>query len=144
MPQGFPAAIFPDAAAWLISYLAARIDGRDEPYAADVTIRGDAPDESTQDPWPTSGYLVTVRDDGGQVQPFRRLGRLGINVWAPTKADCADLAALVSALIVDSPGSGRCVGVETLSGPLIVPETSGRHHRYLTAELVFTGAALTA
>lgn len=144
MPQGFPAAIYPDAAAWAIAYLSDRLAARPEAYAADVTVRGQAADESTQDPWPASARLVTVRDDGGQVQPFRRLGRLGVNVWGPTKGECADLAALVSALLVDSPGSGRVVGVGSVTGPLIVPETSGRHHRYLTAELVFTGASLTA
>lgn len=144
MPQFFPAAVYDDASSWGVSYLETALTGRAETYAQDVTVRGQAPDEGTDDPWPTSDRLVTVRDDGGQTQPFRRTARLGINVWGPTKAECADLANLVAALIVNSPGSGRVVGVQSINGPLIVPETSGRHHRYLTAELVFTGAALTA
>lgn len=145
MVQFSPAAIYPDDVAWCIAYLGLQLSSRTEPFAQDVTVRRQAPDEGSGDEWPASGRLVTVRGDGGRTAPFRRFGRLGVNVWAASRADTADLAALVAALLMNSPGSGRVVGVETVTGPIDVPESNtGRHHRYLTAELVFSGSALTA
>lgn len=136
MPQGRPALIYPDAVTWAVGYLEAALP--------DARVRDSAPDEGTDDPWPEKGRLITVRDDGGRREPFRRIAALAVNVWAPTSTDARDLAELVAALLENSPGSGRVVGVDSMFGPSIVPEVSGRHHRYLTADLVFTGSALTA
>lgn len=146
MPQGRPGLLFPDASEWMISYLEGRLSGRAEPYAAHVLVAGDAPDEELTNLWPASGRVVTVRDDGGSRDGFRQFSRLGFNVWTArgAAADAHDLSGLVAALVDDSPGFGRVVGVVSTSVPIEVPDSSGRPHRYFTAELVFTGSALTA
>ncbi len=148
MPQMRPALVYADPAQWGVNYLTSRLSGRSEPFAQDVDVRGSAPDESTDDPWPESTRLVTVREDGGSRQLFSKSVRLAVNVWSGNRpqdaGDCADLAELVAALLDDSPGHGSVVAVTASNGPFPVPEKSGRPHRYLTVELVFTGSALSA
>lgn len=138
-----PAIVWPDVEAEFIAYMAPALQARLEAYAADVVVRNRVPDESATNPWPTSGRLVVVRDDGGPAtQDVRAAARLGVRVWAPTEAETSDLANLVAALVRGwrSPTVRRTEP----SRPFSVPEESQRPAAYFTAELTIRGRALPA
>lgn len=139
-----PAIIFPDVEAWAVTYLTAALAAREESYAASVTVRTQAPSETGGDDWPTSGRLVTVRNDGGPRSDVTRTQSLGVNVWATAAPETANLANLVAAILDASPGSGSVIATLGMTGPYRVPEQSGRLHQYLSVDLVVTGTPLTA
>lgn len=135
------AIIWPDVEAEFIAYMTPALDERPEAYAADVEVRNRVPNESATQPWPTSGRLVVVRDDGGPTtQDVRGTARLGVRVWGATEAETSDLANLVVALVRGwrSPAVRRTEPTR----PFSVPEESRRPAAYFTAELMIRGRAL--
>ena len=138
-----PAVVFPDVKAWAVSYLSAALGARAESYASGVSVRSRVPAETVADPWPVSGRLVTVRDDGGsRVGPVTRRTLLAVNVWADTEKNTADLAALVVALLEDAAGSGPVVAHDNTSGPVEVVEESTRPRRYASVDIIVRGSDL--
>lgn len=132
-----PGVIWPDVEAAFVGYMSAALSAvaATRPYASDVTV-------GTKAPRPMPGRVVTVRDDGGPVLgDARATARLGVNVWAESDEVCADLAALVVALIGAWPDGDPVIrAVPTRAAP--VPEESGKPHRYLTAEVWVRGTSL--
>jgi len=136
--QKKPPVVFPDEALWAVGYvrtaLAARPVG--ETFADDVTVGNEAPETL-----PTR--LVTIRNDGGRrLEDVRKVVSLGVNVWAASKADAANLAHLVAAILEDAPGSGAVVGHAGTSGPYPVPEQSSKPHWFMSVDLLVRGTAL--
>ena len=105
-------------------------------YAADVHV-------SVVVPNPRTERMVIIRRDGGrQVDPVRETARLGVQVWASTVKECADLANLVRALLLAmADGAPVCRVSETLA-PSPVDDESGQPMRYGTFTLVARGADL--
>lgn len=137
------AILWSDIEAEFIGYMGPALSARPEAYADGVAVRNRVPNESSTQPWPTSGRLVVVRDDGGSTtQDVRADARLGIKVWAPTEAECSDLANLVVALVRAwrSPTVRRTQPTR----PYSVTEESARPARYFTAELMIRGRQLPA
>lgn len=137
-----PAIIWPDMEAEFTSYMRPALQARPESYAADVAVRNAVPRETEVDPWPTSGRLVVVRDDGGPTtRDVRATARLGVQVWAEDEGTCSDLANLVMALT----GAWRSATVRRSepSRPFSVTEDSGRPKQFFTAELMIRGRALS-
>jgi hypothetical protein len=127
--------VWPDIEAAFITYMQAALDARAEDFAADVTVGNLMPD-------PRPDRAVIVRDDGGpSLGDVRAVARLGVNVWASTATDCADLAALVTALINDWP-DGSPVVKASASRSYPVADSSTQPHRYLTAEVWVRGTNL--
>lgn len=130
-----PSILWPDVEAWAVDYLTTALAAREEPHADGVEVR-------TQVGKTMPARLVTVRDDGGGRTEITRSSGLGVNVWAESEAVCSDLARLVCSLLEAAAGNGpvrACVGS---FGPYPVPE-EGKPHRYLSVDLVVTGAPLT-
>jgi hypothetical protein len=134
-----PVQIFPDVAALIGDYLRTAIAARPEAYASGVTVAGYWPEGKA-----IPARLVTVRDDGGpRLGPVTKLVTIAVNVWAATEADCSDLALLTAALLESAPGDGPPIlAHDGATGPVRVPELSGKPHRYLTADLVVRGTDL--
>ena len=130
-----------DVEAEFIGYMTSALQARPESYATDVAVRNRVPDERAGGtPWPTSGRLIVVRDDGGPTtQDVRATARIGVRVWGADDAETADLALLASALV----GAWRSptVRVSQPTRPYSVTEESGRPARYFTAELMIRGRA---
>jgi hypothetical protein len=130
-----PGIIWPDIEAAFITYMKAALAARPESFASGVTVSNAMP--ATRPP-----RAVIVRDDGGPpLGDVRAVARLGIQVWAMTAADCTDLAALVTALVNDWP-DGTPVVKATATRGYPVPDESGQHQRYLTAEVWVRGTNL--
>ena len=130
------AVVFPDIEAWLISYLRDLLSGRSEPYAADVFVGHTVPDTRAE-------RMVIVRRDGGPRETVvTERARVGVQVWAGTEPDAADLAAMVRALVGASAGEGPVKRVPALTGPAAVADESDQPLRYLTAELTVRGSVL--
>lgn len=138
-----PPVVFESTKAWAVSYLSTALAARAESFAADVAVRTDVPAGSSQDPWPASGRVVQVRDDGGARSPdVRKTVSLSFNVFAPVDADAEDLAALVAALLERSPGDGPVVAHLGSFGPYEVADESGRPCYYLSVDLSVRGVPL--
>lgn len=136
-----PAILWPDVEAEFYGYMAAALAARSEPYADAVRVSNRVPRETASDPWPTSGRLVVVRDDGGPTtEDVRATARLGVRVWAEDEAAASDLANLCVALV----RAWRSATVRRAipSRPYSVTETSGRPAQFFTAELTIRGRAL--
>ena len=131
-----PSILWPDVEAWAITYLTAALAARDEPYAAGVPVRKDVGEAMPP-------RLVTIRDDGGGRGDVTRTSGIGVNVWATTDEDCSDLARLVCALLEAAAGNGPVVAVTGSFGPFPVPDETRKPHRYMSVDLVVTGAPLT-
>lgn len=93
-------------------------------------------------PAPMPDTAVIVRDDGG---PFladtRSTARLGLQVWATTREECADLASLVTGYLhgwAEDNTTPAIVRSRCTRG-FPVADDSGRPVRYLTAELWVRG-----
>lgn len=137
------AIVWSDIEAEFIGYMGPALIARPEAFTADVMVRNRVPNESATQPWPTSGRLIVVRDDGGPTtQDVRATARLGVRVWAPTEAETSDLANLVVALVRGwrSPVVRRTEPTR----PYSVTEESRRPAMYFTAELMIRGRALPA
>ena len=132
-----PGVIWPDVEAAFITYMDAALTAAaaTKPHAVDVCV-------GNRLPRPIPTRAVSVRDDGGPVLgDVRAVARLGVNVWAESDEVCADLAALVVALIGAWPDGDPVIrAVPTRAAP--VPEESGKPHRYLTAEVWVRGTSL--
>lgn len=123
-----PVAALPiDADLWWIVYLRGALVDRTEPYAQGVSFGRKVPN-------PRLDRMVIVRRDGGSVRGLFDRPRITLDVWAKTDKDAADLAALVTALAFDAPGTNGCVRVEHLSGPNDVTEPSGQPRRTVLIE----------
>lgn len=132
-----PVQVFPDVTSWATTYLRDALAARPEVYASGVTVA----------PWwdgtDLPARLVTARDDGGPRDgPVTKRCSVAVNVWAATESDAADLAALVAALLEAAAGNGPVVAHDGSTGPVRVPDNTGKSHRYLTADLVVRGADL--
>lgn len=140
-----PPVLFPDVLDWACGYVRTALAARTEAYTSSVTVRDQRPDESAVDTMPTSGRLVTIRDDGGPRLPgVTRVTTLGINVWAKKTKDAKNLALMVAAILEASPGNGAIVAHRGATGPLSVqdPADMGRPHFYLSVDLGVRGSAL--
>jgi hypothetical protein len=132
--MGIPV-VWPDVEAAVITYLTTALAGRAESFTDGVDVVRTLPD-------PRPARCVTVRSDGGpSLGDVRGLARLGVNVWAQTDEDAADLANLTSALVTAMP-NGQPVITATASLPYAIPDPSGQPLRYFTAELVVRGTGL--
>jgi len=135
--------LFSDTKVWAIGYLQAALNARAESYTTSVSVRATTPAETTDDPWPTSGRVVTIRDDGGnRVGPVFRNVALGVKVFGPTAQQAADLSRMVTALLEASAGSGDVVAHVSTAGPVEVAEESKRSSRYVSVVLQVRGSAL--
>lgn len=131
------AVVWPDVEAAAITYLKAALTARAESYASGVTVMNKVP---TTRP----ARMVLVRDDGGPaLGDVRATARMGIQVWAATTADAADLAALVVALIMAWPNGSATVLRASASRPFPIADESGNTYRYLTADLTIRGTGLS-
>lgn len=138
-----------DIEAEFIGYMASALQSRPEAYAANVRVSNKVPNESTSQPWPASGRLVVVRDDGGPMtQDVRATARIGVRIWGHNdvgddhESPTSDLANLVAALV----GGWRSPTVRRTepTRPYSVTEESARPAHYFTAELMIRGRALPA
>jgi len=126
---------FGDVDLWATGYLRAALALRAEAYATGVTV-------GTTVPTTIPARLVTIRRDGGpRVNMRQEVARLGVNVWAATEQDAADLARLVRALFAAAVGNGSVKKVAEIAGPSPIADTKPR--RYFVVELTITGSVLT-
>lgn len=129
-----PAAVLhPDAELWATGYLRAALTARAEPYAASVRVSNAKTN--------TPGRQVVVRRDGGPQDGLFDLPRLTVRVWAATEQETGDLARLVRALLVGSPGNGPVVAAVSFTGPQGVPDASGPQ-KFFTVDLTMRGVNL--
>ena len=130
-----PAAVqFEDEVLLVCDYLRSALAARTEPYAAGVYVGNEKPSTNR-------ARAVVVRRDGGPQQGLFDTARLTVRVWADHEQDAADLARLVRALLVVSPGTGPIVGALSPQGPMGVPDAS-QPQKFLTVELKLRGADL--
>jgi hypothetical protein len=146
--------VWPDVEAAFITYMTAALAARPEAVTDDVLVSNLLPDERPEravtDDVLVSNLLpderperaVIVRDDGGPVLgDVRAVARLGVRVWALTREDATDLAALVAALLTLWP-DGKPVLTARPSRAYPLPDESGQPSRYFTAELIIRGTGL--
>jgi hypothetical protein len=107
----------PDAELWATGYVRTFLQGRDEPYATDVTVGKVKP--TTNVP-----RMVTIRRDGGLVDGVVDNPRLTIRVWADKDQEASDLARLLVAAIKACPGNGPALAVTNVFGPSPIPDSS--------------------
>jgi hypothetical protein len=130
-----PGIVWTDIESAFISYMSAALAGRPEAVAAGVRVGNK---QAT-----SPAKQVIVRDDGGPSRgDVRGTARIGVRVLAKTWSDCADLAALVVALIGAWPDGKPVVAVSSLSRGYPVADASEVPERYITAELVVRGTNL--
>lgn len=125
--------LFPDAELWATAALREVLEGRPEPYVTGVKV-------SNAVPAVRPSRLVTIRRDGGAENGVFDQPRFGVNVWAATEKDVADLARLVTALFRLLPGDGVCVSMRQVGGPSAIPDAQPR--RFMTFEGVLRGVGL--
>lgn len=126
-----PAVVFPDVELWATTYLRAALAGRPEAYAAGAFV-------SNKKPTANRAKTVVVRRDGGPQVGLFDFARLTVRVWDDDEQTASDLARLVRALLMVSPGNGPVVGVESPSGPQGVPD-SAQPQKFLSVELKMRG-----
>lgn len=137
------AILWSDIEAEFIGYMGPALSSRPEAYADGVAVRNRVPNESATQPWPTSGRLIVVRDDGGPTKWWgQAVARLGVRVWAADEGETSDLANLMVALI----GGWRdeVVRWSSTTRPYDVTEQSGRPCMYFTSDLLIRGQKLPA
>lgn len=131
-----PLAALPvDADLWWIVYLRGALSDRSEPHAQSVHFARKVPN-------PRLERMVIVRRDGGNVTGAFDRPRITLDCWGKSDKDVADLAALVTALAFDAPGTNGCVRVQHLSGPNDVTEESGQPRRSVLIEATHRAAIL--
>jgi hypothetical protein len=111
------AVVPPDAELWATGYVRAFLAGRDEPYAAGVSVGKSKPTDNRS-------RIVAVRRDGGEVRGNIDNPRLAFRVWATKDQEASDLARLLVAAIKASPGSGPGLSVVNVFGPSPIPDSS--------------------
>lgn len=131
-----PVVVQPDVELWATTMLRQALAARPEPYAAGVYV-------SNAVPTTRRDRMVIVRRDGGaRLDLVREVARLGVNVWAKTDRDAADLARLVAALLWASPTGDPVLRVEQPMGSTPVADPSGQPLRYQTFEVTTRGQQL--
>ena len=81
--------------------------------------------------------MVMVRRDGGRrLDRTREQAQLGVQVWAPTHKECADLANLVRALLGAMPDGDPVCAVSEILAPAPVADPSGQPMRFGTFALI--------
>lgn len=124
--------LFPDVEAWLTAHLRDGLAARTEAYCADVHVGIDEPN-------PRPARSVVVRRVGGfRLDRVRELARMGVNVWAATEADAADLTSMVRALVAACPDGLPVVKAAEQSAN-DVPDA--QPHRYVVVDLTVRGSA---
>jgi len=116
---------FPDVQLSLIEHLRAHFPG--------IPVVGETPK-------PRPAQCVVIRSDGGTgLGDVRAEARLGVRVWAETRAECADLAAVVVEKIGLWPTGGPICSV-TFGIPIPVADASGQPETYLPIAVLVIGA----
>lgn len=134
--MGDPVVLFEDAEKWWVTYLDAGLTARSELYADGVYVSTSIPDPRIATP----ARMVIVRRDGGpELTVASELVRLGINVYAATDEDVANLTILVRALVKAAAGDGP-VRKTTVNGHLSLPNEDTYRRRYFAAEAVMRAA----
>lgn len=129
-----PGIVWPDVEAAFITHMQTALAASAAPAAAGVHV-GRMQTTATRQ--------VIVRDDGGpRIGDVRATARIGVRVLAETWPDCADLAALVVALIGAWPDGKPVAAVSSLSRGYPIADESAIPERYITAELVVRGSSL--
>jgi hypothetical protein len=128
-----PAVLHADAELWATGFLRASLAARTEPYA----VAGVGNDKAKV----AQARKVVVRRDGGPQRGLFDFARLTVRIWAPTEQEASDLARLVRALLLASPGNGPVVAAESPSGPMGVPDASGPQ-KFLSVEVKMRGVDL--
>jgi len=129
-----PRVIFPDVELWATGYLRAALAARPESYATGAFVSNKKPSANRR-------KTVVVRRDGGPQRGLFDFPRLAVRVWDDDEQTASDLARLVQALLVVSPGNGPVVAASVLSGPQGIPDDS-QPQKYLSVELQTRGSAL--
>lgn len=126
--------VFDDLEKWATDYLRALLADLGE---AGVFV-------SNSLPATLADRMVIVRRDGGpRLDVVRERARLSVRVWALTKKDTHDLAALVRAGL-EASADGRPVHrVSNLSGPSNVPLEHERPSILMSFDLITRGTART-
>lgn len=83
---------------------------------------------------------VVVRRDGGLQHGLLDHPRLTVRVWDDDEQVAGDLARLVQALLMLSPGDGPVVACAVLTGTSGVPDDA-QPQKYLSVELTVRGSA---
>lgn len=125
--------LFPDAELWLTTALRVALATRSETYKSGVIVGSTVP--ST-----IPARFVQVRRDGGTERGVFDRPRFGINVYAATEQDVANLTRLVCALLRLLPGDGVCVAMRQAAGPSPIADSKPR--RYLSVEATLRGEPL--
>lgn len=131
-----PRVVFPDVELVMTGLLRDALDGRPEPYAADVYV-------GTTTPSPRRARMITIRRDGGaSTDGLLEAAQIGVNVWADTEQDVNDLARLIRALLWAAPNGKPVCRVVDVSGSIAIADDSGQPLRYMTFEVVLRGEPL--
>lgn len=132
-----PNIIFPDVELVVVEYLRTTLEARPEPFAeatVDIRVPATMPER-----------LVQVRRDGGvRLDNIREAARVTVNIFAETEADAADLTRLCRALLWAAPNGSPVVRVNDGSGPVAIPDESGRKRRFFTVEVIVRGEEIPA
>lgn len=133
-----PVTLQPDTVLWATGYLRTQLAGRPEPYASGVLVASRVPD-------PRHDRMVIVRRDGGpRLDVIRRQNRLAVRVWAKDEAETAQLAELVSALLVQAADHQPVLRITELTGPSPTDDLdTGLPISYALYEAVTRGQAFT-
>lgn len=131
-----PVVVQPDVELWATGWLRDALAGRPEPYASGVYV-------SNRVPTTRRDRMVIVRRDGGsRLDLLREVARVGVNVWAGTERDAADLSRLVAALLWSAPNGAPVLQVTQPMGSTPVADPSGQPLRYQTFEVTTRGTQL--
>lgn len=123
----------PDVELVVIGIIRGFLAGRVEDYAQDVKV-----DRRTPVTIPLR--LVTVRDDGGpRIDVARWQPRIGVNVYADTDQNAADLARMVAAGLWAAADGAPIRKVIRPTSPVRVPEVNDKPHLYFSCELIIKG-----
>lgn len=128
-----PVVIHDDIELWATARLRELLAARPEAYTKNVLVSNKVPN-------PRRDRMVTIRrDGGGRLDAVREAPRLGVNVWAKTEKDAADLARMVAALLAASPDGNPVSRVRITGGPYAVDDESRQPRFYITAEAISKG-----
>lgn len=126
----------PDVELVTIGIIRGFLSSRLEDYAQDVKVDRRTPKEIPP-------RMVTVRDDGGpRIDIARWQPRVGINVYADTDQNAADLARLVAAGLWAAADGDPIRKVIRPTSPVRIPEVDNRPHLYWSCELIIKGGEI--
>jgi hypothetical protein len=127
--------IFPDVDLLLTQRLRAALAARPEPFAADVTVGTEVPNQRDD------RMVIVQRAGGPRVDWVRERARVTFQAWGPTaaKQEAADLANLVRALVADMCDGRPVIDVRESSGPVRVYDDSGQPLVTFTLDITVRG-----